>query len=151
MDHAGEPYIADSGRFVDPGVTDSERQYTVMTHLMGLLSLLDMTIIGPIVVFVLWRVRCRESDFIDDHGREAVNFQLSLLLYVIAGTILGVVLSVVTCGVGAVLFTGILGLIVIGLSILRVVGCVMGALAAGRREYFRYPMCIRFLKASNET
>ena len=150
MDHAGEPYIADSGRFVDPGVTDSERHYSVLTHLMGLLSLLDMTIIGPIVVFVLWRVRCRESDFIDDHGREAVNFQLSLLLYVIAGSILALALTVMTCGIGAVFFTGIVGLMIFGLSILRIVGCVMGALAAGRREYFRYPMCIRFIKAPNE-
>ena len=34
--------------------------------------------IGPIV---LWAANKEKSDFIDQHGKQAINFQISILLY----------------------------------------------------------------------
>jgi len=120
---------------VDEFATESERTYGTFQHLIGLVSLLDHTILGLIGTIVMWRIKHKESPFLDDHGREAVNFQLSLLLYTFAGTI---VVALLTFGLGVLPF-------IAAVAILRLVGCIRAAIAANRGEFYRYPMCIRFL------
>ncbi len=141
MEHAEARYTTTSGRLVEPGVTDADRHHALFTHLAGLLSLADFTVLGPIFVLILWRLRAKESIFIDDHGREALNYQLSLLLYTILGVIVIAILTGLTSGIAVILTP-------IGIAFifaLRIVGCIMAGVAANRREYFRYPMCIRFI------
>ena len=82
---------------------------------------------------MLWLIKKDESPFIDDHGRESVNMQLSLLVYSAGLFILGFL----TCGVGWALM-GVVG-------ILGIILAVLGSLAAHRGEYYRYPAVIRFL------
>jgi len=120
--------------FIDEHAHEGERTYATFNHLIGLLSLFDNIFFGPIGAAIMWRIKKNESPFLDDHGREAVNFQLSLLLYFFG---LSVVLGVVTFGLA-------LPLIMIGVAALRLIGCIRGAMAAHRGEYYRYPMCIRF-------
>lgn len=124
-----------TGRYFDADALESERTYGLFTHLVGLLSLADMTLLGLIGAIVVWRIKASESPFLDDHGRESVNFQLSLLLYAVVGT---VAIAIVTFGLGLIPWIAFL-------FILRIYGCVKGAMAANRGEFYRYPMCIRFL------
>lgn len=145
MEHADARYTASTGRLVEPGISDSERHHATFNHIAGLASLLDFTILGPILVLILWRLRAKESVFIDDHGREAMNFQLSLLFYAILGVAAFVALSIVTLGVAAIFSPVYFAIGVAFLFVLRLIGCIMGAIAANRREYFRYPMCVRFI------
>ena len=91
---------------------------------------------------IMWRVKKDNSVFLDDHGREATNFQLSLILYVM----IGVAFGFVTLGVGFILS----GPALLALIVLKLVGSIRGAMAANRGEYYRYPMCIRFIKAPYE-
>ncbi|RMH28957.1 MAG: DUF4870 domain-containing protein [Planctomycetota bacterium] len=84
------------------------------------------------MVGVMWAVRRKDSPFLDDHGREAMNFQISIMVYFA----LGIALSPI--GIGAVILA-------VGIPILRLVGCIRGAVAAHRGEFYRYPMCFRFL------
>jgi len=125
-----------NGRYVDDQAAPDERTYATFQHLVGLLSLLDATVLGLIGAIVMWRIKARQSPFLDDHGREAVNFQLSLLLYLIVGS---VIFGIITLGFGAMLWIGVIWIV-------RLIGGVLGAMAASRGEYFRYPVCIRFLK-----
>lgn len=95
------------------------------------LSPLAFVWIGPFALaipLVLWLVRKDESAFADDHGRETVNFLISFVL-------LHLVLAITIIGLLAIPV----------LWIVWIVGMVRGAVAAGRAEYFRYPMTIRFL------
>ncbi len=135
MPGAAMPMNATNTRWVDDTAVESQRTYALFTHLAGLLSLLDLTLGGPIATLILWRVKASESEFLDDHGREAMNFQISLLLYSLAAIPIGII----TLGIGVpvVLFT---------VWVLRLVGCIRGAIAANRGEYYRYPMCVRFIK-----
>lgn len=132
-----------SGRFVDAGVPSSERTYATFNHLVGAVSLASggIPLGGLIGTLIMWRIKANESPFLNDHGREAVNFQLSLLTYAIGGSIALGIITVITFGFGAFLFPACL----IGLNILNAIGCIRGAIAANRREYYRYPMCIRFI------
>jgi len=136
MDAAGE-YDSSfvPGPVVDPSAGESERTYALFQHLVGLLSMADLSLLGLIGTLVMWRIKAKDSPFLDDHGREATNFQLSLLLYFIVGSI---VIAIVSFGMLVLPW-------LIFLWILRLAGCIRGAIWANRGQYYRYPMTIRFL------
>jgi uncharacterized protein len=138
-DHINHP---PTDRLVDPAAQDWERNYASWIHLVGLIggivAALSSGISLPVVLFVvlvMWLTRRGESVFIDDHGREAVNFQISLLLYAL---ILFPIAVILTCGIGFIL--------IIPIAILAVVGTSSASSAAKRGEYYRYPATIRLLK-----
>lgn len=117
---------------------EAERVYAMFQHLAGLLALatggvllMGTPVLGLIAAVVMWRVRAATSEFLDDHGREAVNFQISLMIYGLALAIPG------------------LSWLWFALALLCVIGCVRGAIAANRGEYYRYPACIRIIPAQD--
>lgn len=115
-------------RFADPDATSSERTYAVLMHL----SLLAAHVLVPILpLAIMWIIKRKESPFIDDHGREAMNFQISLLIYFVAGTLLTVV------GIGV--------LIMLATWALGIVGMILAAVAANRGEFYRYPATLRLI------
>jgi uncharacterized Tic20 family protein len=120
-------------RLVDHDATESERQYAMWMHL-SLLGNLVAPLVIIIVPLVMWMTKKDESPFIDDHGRETLNFHISLFLYMLAIVPL---LLILTCGVGAILFPGI--------YVLGIVGMCSASKAASRGEFYRYPMSMRFL------
>ncbi|MCH2102604.1 MAG: DUF4870 domain-containing protein [Planctomycetes bacterium] len=87
--------------------------------------------IGPLVI---WLIKKDESEYIDQHGREALNFQISLLLCSLVATFL----SIITCGVGAVLF--------LPLVLLLWVGCFIAAMQGYKGELCKYPLALQLLK-----
>ncbi|MHC5028075.1 MAG: DUF4870 domain-containing protein [Planctomycetota bacterium] len=111
-------------RVRDASVPIADRNYAMAVHL----STFAATVFLPLGLapLVLWLIRKDKSSFIDDHGREVVNFGLSMLLF-----------TVVLCWTIVV---------PIALFIVAVVNLIRGAIAASNGEYFRYPMTIRFLK-----
>lgn len=119
------------GRLVHDA-TDDEKTWAMLAHLslLGHMVLPFVSIIAPIVIYVTKR---ETSPYVEDHARDAINFQITLILY----HLIAIPLAIVTCGVGAVLvpIAYILGLI----------GMVMAAIAANRGEYFRYPMTFRLV------
>lgn len=135
LDEDGEPRQAEHQPYVDPHADSGERTYAAFNHYIGLLSLMDATVLGLIGTLIMWVTKRKESPFLDDHGREAVNFQISLLLYAVVGTI---IIAIISFGLLVVPWIG-------ALFILRLIGCIRGGLAANRGEYYRYPCCIRFL------
>ncbi|MBX3316098.1 MAG: DUF4870 domain-containing protein [Phycisphaeraceae bacterium] len=117
-------------RYIDPEASESERVYAMFTHLTSVLGL--FVGLPVLAALVMWTIRRKDSPFLDDHGREAVHFQLSLVIYAIAL----VPIAFVTLGLGAVVG----GMCVLALG---VVGTVLAAQAAHRGEYYRYPMTLR--------
>ncbi len=120
--------------------------------------------IGPIV---LWIANKDKSEFIDDHGKQAINFQISVLLYaIIIGTITipffifkvfnGIdffdfngfdhfhisigkpsPLLYITGGFGLIAFIGFL---------LELAFIVKASLTARDGHLYKYPLTIKFLK-----
>lgn len=132
----GATSTGDNARYIDPNTPTEERTYALFTHLVGLLSLASVPVplAGLIGTAIMWRIRAEKSPFLDDHGRDAVNFQISLLIYNIIFAIL-IIPTLGLSGLGFVL-----------LLVVTLLGCIRGAMAANRGEYFRYPVTIRFLK-----
>src|SRR4051812_21576166 len=64
----------DAGRPPLPeGATRDERTLAVMCHVGGFLT-------AFVVPLVLWLAKRRDSAFVDRHGKEAINFQLTLMV-----------------------------------------------------------------------
>jgi uncharacterized Tic20 family protein len=129
----GEPYFAD--------VPAPERQWAMFAHLSALVAIWlgGMAFLGPLLV---WLIKKDEMRFVDDQGKEALNFQLNILLLKVATVIIGVPLGVVTLGIGFVLLFAILA----GLVVLDIVLAIVAAVEVNGGGTYRYPLIIRFVK-----
>ncbi|MHA7814547.1 MAG: DUF4870 domain-containing protein [Phycisphaerales bacterium] len=130
------PPVNARGRAYDPDVTDDERTYALLMHL-SLLAHMIITLLAFGIPLIMWLVKKEDSPFLDDHGREAVNFQISLLIWSIIFTVASIPISIVTCGVGFV--------IAFVPTIVAIVGMIQASIAANRGEFYRYPMTFRFV------
>jgi hypothetical protein len=133
---------------MDVFATADERNYAGVTHGVGLLALptLGLPILGPLVTLVLWLARRSQSPFLNDHGREAMNFQISIILYSLAAWALGGLLAPITFGMSVAQ----VGIVHVAILALVLIGVIRGITFARRGQYFRYPMCVRFLKDDAE-
>jgi len=132
-----EPPFA-PGDVILNGTREWERTYSLFVHLSALSHFLIP--VPVIVALVLWLIKRDQSSFIDKSGKSALNFQISVWIYGLAGGALALVVGFLTCGLG--------WLLVIPVGIAFFVACVvfpiLAALAANRGELYRYPLVIPF-------
>ena len=108
------------------------RKWAMICHIIALVGLLGNGIgflLGPLIV---WMLKKEEHPFIDEQGKEAVNFQITMF---IAAFISALLVFVVV---------GIILLIIVGL--LMTILPIIGAIKANDGEDFKYPLSIRFIK-----
>lgn len=133
-------------RYRDDLATPDERTYATFQNLVGLANLASgIPLIGLIATLIMWQIKKAQSPFLDDHGREAMNFQISLVIYSVGGIIAAVLFGIITIGIGFVFFPFLAVLGTAALVIIQLIGCIRGAIAANRGEYYRYPMTIRVI------
>jgi uncharacterized Tic20 family protein len=111
--------------------SSSVRTWCVLAHataLVGFLVPLAGHIVGPLII---WLAKRADSPEIDAHGKESMNFQLSMLIYN--------------------LISGLLCLVLIGffalaiLHILNVVFVIVASIQASEGKLYRYPLAIRLI------
>ena len=128
-----ESMTPDSGAPIDKDA----RLWAMLCHLGALAVVLCPPLLLNLVVpLVIWLVKRETHPFVDDQGKEAVNFQISL---VIVAAILVILSFIPLVGL---LFT-VVGILV-GLGALIMV--IMGAVTAHKGEYHRYPINWRIIK-----
>ena len=120
--------------------------------------------IGPII---LWVANKEKSEFIDTHGKQVINFQMSILLYTIIIGSLTIPFFVfkIFHGIDFIDFNGFsdfhinigkpspllyigggLGVLAVISFIIELVLIVLASLKARDGEYYNYPLTINFLK-----
>jgi uncharacterized protein len=128
------------------GLTSELRGWGVAIHLSGLgLGLLSAATIGFLAPLVVWLVKRDDHGFLDHHGKEALNFQLTVLAALLTSILLAipvVILGVLTLGIGLVAAA----VVALAAFVAWVVFPIMGAVAASRGEGYRYPLTIRFVR-----
>jgi uncharacterized Tic20 family protein len=117
---------------VSGGLTSEEQTLAMLCHLLSIFT----GFLGPLV---LWLVKKDSSAYIDHHGREAVNFQLTILLVMIVIASVAFPLMLILVGIF------LIPLLVI-IPILALIAEIMAAVAAQNGEWHRYPCCIRFCR-----
>lgn len=115
-------------RMLDPKVRET-RQWAMWLHLSLLAGYL-IPVAGLVTPIVIWQVKKEELPGLDRHGREAVNWMLSYLIYGAGAA----VLSFLLFGIPLLLLLGLLGIVL----------PVVAAIKASGGECWRYPLAIRF-------
>jgi uncharacterized Tic20 family protein len=121
--------------------TQNDKNYSSITHLSGFAGWFFPlgNIIAPLV---LWMAKKNESSYIDAHGKSAVNFQLSLILYGVLLAILILPITILTLGLGLIAIS----LAIIPAIILKIVLIISASIKANNGEYYNYPFTIEFIK-----
>ena len=116
----------------DNGLPSSEqRQWAMFAHLSALIGLIVPfgNVLGPLVI---WLVQKDKMAFVDDQGKEALNFQITVfgaaLVSMLAMLILIGFLLIVVVGLGALVFT------------------IIAAIKPNEGVAYRYPLTIRLIK-----
>ncbi len=112
-------------------LSETERNWSMLCHLAAFAGFIFPFggIIGPLIC---WLSRRDESIWVDENGKASLNFQLSILLYM--------VLAFPLCFI-------IIGFPIIGtLIILKVICIIIASVKASKGEEFRYPVSIPFIQ-----
>ncbi|MBM4154885.1 MAG: DUF4870 domain-containing protein [Lentisphaerae bacterium] len=110
-----------------------ERNWAMGCHLSTFAGyLVPIPFANVFAPLILWHIKRAASPFVDAHGKEALNFQISMTIYVLASVPL-----VFLCGIGVVL--------ILGLSIADAIFTIVAAITASSGKPYRYPLCIRFV------
>jgi uncharacterized protein len=123
---------------VSSGATNDERQWAMFTHLSALIGLIIPfgNVLGPLI---FWQMKKNESAFIDDQGKEALNFQITFTLALLALLAVGTVLLIILIG-----FVFYIAAFVVGIA--GLVLTVLAGIRANNGEYYRYPWSWRPIK-----
>jgi uncharacterized protein len=108
------------------------RTWTALCHasaLFGVFFHFPGHLLGPLIV---WLAKRDDSPEIDAHGKEALNFQISMLIY---------------NAVAAIFCLVLIGFVFLAvLWVLNVVFAIIASIQASDGKFYRYPMTIRFIQ-----
>ncbi len=124
-----QPYSA-APRPVTVAEPQDARNWAMGAHLSALIGFFIPfgNVIGPLVV---WLVKKDQSPLVDREGKEALNFQISMTIYLLV------------CAVLVFVLIGIPLLFI--LAVLDLIFTIVAAVKVSNGETFRYPLSIRFL------
>lgn len=108
------------------------RMWAMFCHLAGLCGMI-LPVVGQIVApLILWQIKKDNFPFVDDQGKEALNFQISVTIYAIV--------------------SALLSFLCIGFFLLAAVGVfdfvfmIIAAIKSNEGRAYRYPLTIRLVK-----
>lgn len=115
--------VSGSNVYVGPEPTSDAKTMALLAHLLNVLFLVPL---------LVWLLKKDSHPFVDDQGKEALNFSLSCLIIHIICTVTS--------------FLCIPALISLAVFIVQIVFGIMGAVAANKGQAYRYPVNIRMIK-----
>ena len=120
---AAPTYAAPAGE--QPLSPSDEKTFAMLAQFGGIV----IGFLAGLLVMVIWGKR---SAFVNDHAKEALNFQITLLI----GHVIGFVLTFVYIGV----------LVYMAVWIVGIVFSIIAGMAANKGETYRYPFALRLVK-----
>ncbi len=125
------------------------RQLAMWVHVSALLIGLLLFVTGGATGVFTWAgplffylLKNNEDEFVTEHAKEALNFNLSLLIYVVVATLVSTVLVLVLVGF---VFLAVLAVLLPLLFVFWLVVTVVAATKASNGELYRYPMTMRLV------
>lgn len=104
--------------------TSLERNIVTFTHLGG-------TVFSFIPALAVWALKKDESPYIEEQAREALNFQITVLMAQFAASVLYIIL---------------IGYALAGLVwLVNVVFCILAAISTSKGENYNYPIALRLI------
>jgi uncharacterized Tic20 family protein len=111
---------------------NTERNWGMACHLAALAGFIIPVgggLLGPLVVYL---VKHHEFPFVDDQGKESLNFQITMVIaYAVSGLL-------VLAGIGIFLVAAV--------SVYETVMIIIASVQASNGVWYRYPICLRFIR-----
>lgn len=119
-------------------LTQEQKTWGMIAHLSALIGFLIPfgNVLGPLVV---WLIKKDTMPFVDDQGKEALNFNITVAIVVTGLMIVGTVLLVILIGFLFYILAGIIG-------IAALVFMIIGGIKANEGVSYRYPYIFRLIK-----
>jgi hypothetical protein len=127
-------------------------------HLSALIAVAGLPfghIVGPLVVYL---IKAHESEFIAEHARASLNYQITVSIFSIIGIIaaVGVMFGYIASGSAQASDTGTgisiailwiaVAIAVLLILLLSLIFIIAGTVAASQGRAYTYPFAIRFLR-----
>ena len=106
-------------------ISSDERTMAVLAHVLAIFT-------GFLAPLIIWLIKKDESEFVDRHGRESLNFQITVAIAALVLTVTGSLLCFPV-------------FLLPVLMVYDIVYCCLGASAANRGDDFAYPLILRLL------
>ena len=105
-----------------------EKVMGMLSHILGAVT----SFLGPLII---WLIKKDESPFVNDQGKEALNFQITVMIgFVVAGIL------------GMVPVLGCLSIILIpAVGVTSLIFGILGGLEANKGVVYRYPFALRLI------
>jgi len=115
---------------MDGELSKDERMWGMLCHL-GALAGFAFPLGNVIVPLVIWMIKKEDMPFVDDQGKESLNFQITVAIamavcFLLSFVVIGLLLMPVV-GIGALIFV------------------IIAGTKANEGERYRYPWAIRIL------
>lgn len=104
--------------------SNDDKNIATVTHLGG-------TVFSFIPGLLVWALKKDDNAYIADQAKEALNFQITVLIAQFVAGILALILI-------GFIFMGIIWL-------LNIVFCIIAAISSSKGETYRYPFCLRLI------
>lgn len=122
----GPPYGSGAPYQPQPLTPSDERTWTILAQVGPFI----LSFIAPLVIWLVFKDRSR---FVDQEAKEALNFQITLI---IASVAIGII-SLLTFAIGSILYLAFIA---------AVVFMILAAVENGKGAPYRYPVNIRLIK-----
>ncbi|MEO6826267.1 MAG: DUF4870 domain-containing protein [Microbacteriaceae bacterium] len=128
-----EPPAGQPGQAAGPYPAETDKQMAMWSHFGGVL--------GWIPPLVLWLIGKDRGAYINQEGKESLNFQITMVIAWIALSIVNIVLAFIPL-IGALIAL----LLFLALLAAQIVFPVLGGVRVNNGGAYRYPVAIRFIK-----
>jgi uncharacterized protein len=109
---------------MDKMPSNDDKNIATITHIGG-------TVFSFVPALIVWILKKDENQYVEDQAKEALNFQITMVL--------------------AYMLAGVLSWILIGLIffpiiwVLNIVFCIIAAISTSKGETYRYPFALRLI------
>jgi hypothetical protein len=122
------------------GITTEERGWAMAAHLSALLAVWA-GYLGILGTLIIWLIKKDEMRYVDEQGKESLNFQINMFVLGIALVVGSVPVALLTAGLGFLLALPLW----LALAVYSVVMPIVAAIKTNAGEAYRYPYIIRVI------
>ena len=109
-----------------------ERTWAMLCHFSALLIFVGIPFSNILAPLIIWLIKKEEMPFVEDQGKEVLNFQISMTIYLLISGILCFILIGIP--------------FVIGLVIFNVIITIIAGIKTNDGKSYQYPINLRLIK-----
>jgi uncharacterized Tic20 family protein len=117
---------------VPAAITKDAKMWGMFCHLAALAGFTGLPFANVLGPLILWLIKKDEFPFVDDQGKESLNFQISMAIYAL------ITLPLFCIVIGPFLMAAVF--------IFDLIMVIIASIESNKGKAYRYPLCIRLIK-----